>query len=138
MGKEHPDHHDADLVLKLYDLRRETVMREARQAIGAQFWPKSYDDVKAVLLPDHPLNAYFRQTASYWEMAYSFAKFGVMDPDFLIDSGAGEGIFLYAKVERFVEQIRKEYAPHMFVNMLFADQSWRREICATFPPWRYV
>ena len=49
MAKPTPDHHDAELVLRVYDLRREPVMREARSAINGQFWPKSYDDVAAVL-----------------------------------------------------------------------------------------
>jgi len=112
--KTTPDHHDAELVLKLYDLRREAVMRDSRNAIFG-FLPKSYDEFAAVLAPSHPLNAAFRQTSSYWEMAYSFAKHGVLNPDMLIESSA-EGLFLYAKALPHLERLRKEYSPMMFAN----------------------
>ena len=115
MIKEHPDHHDAELVLKLYDLRREAVMREARSTIVLKFWPKTYEEVKAVLSPEHPHNAYYRQVTSYWEMADSFAKYGVVHPDFLIEN-AGEGMFLFAKMQPFLEQIRKDYSPAAYSN----------------------
>ena len=42
MSKTTPDHHDAELVLKVYDLRREATTRQSRAAINGQFWPKSY------------------------------------------------------------------------------------------------
>ena len=113
MSKEHPDHHDADLVLKLYELRREAVMRESRNAINAKFWPKTYEDFLAITKPDHPLNAAFRQTSSYWEMVYGFAFHGVVNANFLIENN-GEGLFLYAKVKPHLERFRKEGSPTAF------------------------
>jgi hypothetical protein len=115
MAKEVPDHHDAELVLKLYDLRREAVMRKSRDDIGAKFWPKTYEDLLAITKPDHPLNAAFRQTSTYWEMAYGFARHGIANPDFLIENTT-EGLFLYAKVQPFVERFRREMAPMAFRN----------------------
>ena len=41
MPKATPDHHDAELLIQVYDLRRESVMRESRQAILRDFWPKA-------------------------------------------------------------------------------------------------
>ena len=61
MGKEHPDHHDAELAFRAYEMRRETVMRDSRNAINRDFWPKSYADAVAVTKADHPLNAAWRQ-----------------------------------------------------------------------------
>ena len=49
MLKEYPDHHDADLVLRAYELRRDSVLREARKAIVLDWWPKSLEDVKALV-----------------------------------------------------------------------------------------
>ena len=59
--KEYPDHHDAELVLKLYELRREDVMRASRTLVISTFLPTSLEDVIAVTKGDHPLNAAFRQ-----------------------------------------------------------------------------
>ncbi|HUR27470.1 MAG TPA: hypothetical protein VM509_04735 [Planctomycetota bacterium] len=114
MHKETPDHHDAELILKLYDLRRETVMRESRRAMMA-FLPRTWEEIAAVVGPTHPDNAAWRQVSSYWEMVYSFARHGVVNPDFLIENSA-EGLFLFVKVQPHLERFRQEYSPVAFRN----------------------
>ena len=114
MTKKKPDFHDADLILKLYDLRREKVMRESRNAIFG-FVPKTYEEMVAVLAPDHPLNAAFRQVSSYYEMAYGFARHGTINAELLAESTV-EGLILYCKVLPFLPQLRAEYSPFQFQN----------------------
>ena len=114
MIKDRPDHHDAELVLKLYDLRREAVMRASRTTM-MQFMPHSYEELLSVTQPSHHSNAAWRQVSSYWEMAWSFARHGVCNPDFLIENTT-EGLFLYAKVLPFLERYRKEGSPYAFKN----------------------
>ena len=78
MSRELPDYQDADLILRLYDLRREAVMRQSRDRLFREFHPKSWEDAAAVIQkPDHPLNVCFRQVSSYWEMAAGFVKHGL-------------------------------------------------------------
>jgi len=113
--KDAPDHHDADLILKLYDLRRETVMRESRNAINAKFWPRSAEEALAVTATEHPLNVAYRQTSGYWEMVYGIARHGIVPADFLVENN-GEGLFLFARVEPYVEKIRKAGFPRAFRN----------------------
>lgn len=116
MAAQHPTHQDAELVLRLYDLRRETVMRESRDAMNRDFLPKSYAEFKAVTSDmKHPLNRPFRQTSSYWEMCYGFAKHGIISADFLIENN-GEGLFLFAKIEPYLEEFRREFSPTAFQN----------------------
>jgi hypothetical protein len=115
MAKERPDHHDAELLLRVYDLRREAVMRESRATILQKFWPKTYDDVAAVSQADHPLNAAFRQTGTYWEMVYNMVRHGIVHPEFFVESN-GEGLFLFARVAPHVERFRKELSPTAFLN----------------------
>ena len=105
MSKDAPDHHDAHLVIKLYDLRREPVMRESRDALNAEYWPKNADEAVAVLSPDHPMNRAYRQVSTYWEMVYGMAKNGIVHTDYLLEN-TGEGMFLFAKVEPYLEAIR--------------------------------
>ena len=112
--KESPDHHDADLVIRLYELRRDPVMRESRVAVNRTFWPRSAADVLALSAPDHPLNAPYRQIASYWEMVYGMVKHGVVHAEFMLESN-GEGLFLLAKVEPYLKEIRA-VMPRAFVN----------------------
>ena len=115
MFKERPDHHDAELVLKLYDLRREAVMRESRNNILRQFWPKNYEEFIAVTQLEHPLNAAWRQTTSDWEMAYGMAKHGIVNPDYLAEN-SGEGMFIFARVHPYLAQFRKDVSPTAFQN----------------------
>jgi hypothetical protein len=115
MHKTTPDHHDAELLIQVYDLRREAVMRESRRAILREFWPKNWDDVQAVLKPEHPQNAAYRQTATYWEMVYSIARHGIVHAGFWLENN-GEGLFLLAKVEPFLPQIRAAGQPTAFRN----------------------
>ena len=115
MSKEHPDHHDAEIAFRAYELRREPVMRESRNAINRDFWPKSFAEVMAVTKADHPLNAAWRQTNTYWEMVYGTVKHGIVNADYFMES-SGEGMFLFARVAPFLEDIRRDVSPVAFQN----------------------
>jgi hypothetical protein len=114
MTKEMPDHHDAEIVLRLYELRRETVMRESRNAI-MQWMPRTWEEFFPATQYGHAMNAAYRQTSSYWEMAYGMARHHIVSADFLIENTT-EGLFLYAKVLPFLERFRKEVSPIAFRN----------------------
>lgn len=116
MSADKPDYNDADLVLRVYDMRREAKTRENRDAINSQFWPKSYDDVKEIQQPDHPLNAPWRQLSTYWEMVCGLAKNGIVNADYLTENN-GEAIFFFAKISPFLDQIRENGAPAAFQNV---------------------
>jgi hypothetical protein len=115
MPKTTPDHHDAELLLKVYDLRREAVMRESRRAILRDFWPKTWADLESVLTAEHPLNPPYRQTGTYWEMVYSMVRHGIVNPAFWLENN-GEGMFLYVKVEPFLDKLRASGQPKAFQN----------------------
>ena len=104
-----PQPSDAELILKLYDLRREPVMRKARDWFMG-FAPKTIEDVKPVLAADHPQNAFFRQVTSYWEMASSFVNRGVLHPELYADN-CGEAMFVFAKLEPMLKELRAAYSP---------------------------
>ncbi len=114
MMKDYPDHHDAELVIKLYELRREPVLREARKAINAWI-PKSQEDFMKIMSPDHPDNAAFRQVSGYWDMVFGMARHGVIHPEFLMEN-SGEGLWFYARVERYVDELRKTRSPRLYLN----------------------
>jgi hypothetical protein len=114
MSKKKPSHADAELVLRLYDLRREAVMRESRKTIAA-WHPRSFEDVVAITKLDDPKNAAWRQVSSYFEMAFGFARHGIVPADFLAEN-TGEGLLLYAKLEPHLKAFRKHVAPTAFRN----------------------
>ena len=104
---------DADLILKLYDLRREKTMREARSWF-IMFNPQSPADIMDTLTSDK--SAYYRMVVSYWEMAASLVNHGAIDADMFNDAN-GEHIVVYAKLEPFVEELRKEMGPKFLEHL---------------------
>lgn len=110
MGK----HEDADLILKLYDLRREPVMREARNWFFG-FNPTSAQDVIDVLLGEH--SGHYRMVISYWDMAAALVNNGAIDEK-LFNETNGEHIFIYAKIEPVIPEIRALFgAPDFLLNL---------------------
>jgi hypothetical protein len=118
MSREAPDYRDAELVIRLYELRREPVMRASRETMMAKFLPKDWDEFIAVTKPDHPMNAAFRQVGTYFEMVYGMAHHGICHPEYLAENN-GEGILLFSKVAPYLERYRKEV-----VSTAFQHAEW--------------
>jgi hypothetical protein len=113
MSNSPATHADAELILKLYDLRREPVMREARKYIF-EFTPQSIDDVMAVLGDfSSQENAYVRQVFGYWGMAASLVLHGALNEDLACENFT-EMCFVYAKFEPFLAEIRKRTGMDIF------------------------
>jgi len=51
----------AELILHLYELRRETVMREARSYIGGEFMPASADELVQIVSAGGKLTGFVLQ-----------------------------------------------------------------------------
>ena len=115
MSTSQATYHDAELILKLYDLRRETVMREARNFIFG-FAPQSLDDVIAIL-SDFSLkeNAYMRQVIGYWDMAASLVLRGALNEDLARDNFT-EMLFVYSRLEPFLAQVRQQTGMENFAG----------------------
>jgi len=110
--------HDANLILKLYDLRREAEMRKARNWFGAEFWPQSADDVlKVVNSFGSQENAWLRQVGSYWDMAASLVLHGALSEELFLASSC-ELLFIFAKIHPFLKEIREKMNnPEAYANI---------------------
>lgn len=111
---------DAELILKLYDLRREAEIRKARNWWLTQFWPESVEEIiKIAQALGTQENNWLRQVGGYWEMAASLALHGAVNRDlFLEPSFSGEMFFLFAKVHPFLNDLReKMQSPTLFRNV---------------------
>ncbi len=98
---------DAEIILKLYDLRREEVMRKARAWVIGEFWPETADDYFGVLgNRDDPHNPWLRQVITYWEMAAAMVLHGSVSAELFVDCNA-EGFLLLAKFAPVLDDIRK-------------------------------
>jgi len=111
---------DAQLILQLYDLRREAEMRKARNWWSVTFWPSNADDfMKVVFAAGTPENNWLRQVSGYWSMAASFALEGALNTDlFLQPAISGEMFVIFAKVNPFLKELREKTGdPHMFATI---------------------
>ena len=99
---------DAEIILKLYELRTEALMRQARAWLGGEFWPSTLDEYRAVAEnPADPHNAWLRQVISYWEMAAALVLHGAVSAELFFDCN-GEGFYLLAKFAPILEAIREK------------------------------
>jgi len=115
-----PTASDADLILKLYDLRREAEMRKARNWCVVDFWPASVDDIiKVSTALGTQENAWIRQVGGYWNLAASLALTGTVSEElFLEPSFSGEMFLIYAKLRPFLKELRSKMKnPHIFANV---------------------
>ena len=104
---------EADLILKLYDLRREQTMRDARNWFFG-FNPKSTQDFMDVLTSDQ--SGYYRMVVSYWDMAASLVNNGAIDAQMFNDAN-GEHVFVFAKVEPFLAELRALGNPTFLIHL---------------------
>lgn len=111
---------DAQLIMQLYDLRREAEMRKARAWWFTGFWPMTADDfIKVSFTPGSPENNWLRQVTGYWSMAASFVLHGALNAElFLQPAVSGEMFIVFAKVQPFLKELREKAGdPHMFANI---------------------
>src|SRR5271157_3229133 len=112
--------HDGQLVLQLYDLRREAEMRKARNWFTTEFWPQSADDIiKVVSAFPGQENAWMRQVGGYWDMAASLVLQGALHEELFLQPGiSGEMFFIFAKIYPFLKEVRQKMnSPEAFVNI---------------------
>jgi beta-xylosidase len=94
----------ADLLLKIYDLRREAKMREARTWWWT-FNPKSFKDIDALWASAD--SAKFSMVPAYWELVSALVNNGAIDKQMFLDTN-GEFYFVYLKMEPYLKDMRKE------------------------------
>ncbi|MDE3186961.1 MAG: hypothetical protein KGM96_05470 [Acidobacteriota bacterium] len=113
---------DAEIILKLYELRTEAVLRQARAWMTGEFWPSTADEFFSVAMnPRDPHNAWFRQVTTYWEMAAAMVLHGAVSAELFVDCN-GEGFFLLAKFAPILEAIREKVPTFMAKTSELVDR----------------
>jgi hypothetical protein len=118
----------ANLLLKLYDMRREPKLREAREWFATNFHPKSIEDVMKICPPGSQGNAFMRQVLSYWEMVASIANRGVIDQDLFFET-TGEQWATFEQVKPVLAAWRQMFSMPKFLANL-------EQNCTKLEAWR--
>jgi len=115
--REHTDHHDAELLLRLYDLRREEKLRRAREWFTHEFRAQSPEEFAQKCPPSSEANAFFRMVVTYWEMVGSIVNSGLIKQDFFFQN-TGEFFGVWEKIKGLVPTTRETFKnPHLWENL---------------------
>lgn len=109
-------HADAELILRLYDLRRESEMRKARNWFGQEFWPRNHAEAEQIAMSRTDQGRWLSQVVSYWETAAALVVRGALHPGLFYDT-CGEAWFCYAKIKPFVAEVRAKFGPDFAANL---------------------
>lgn len=99
---------EAGLILKLYELRREEVLRKARDWYFRNFNPQNITDFSNVMMGEH--SGYLRMVVTYWNMAAALVNDRAISME-LFNESNGKQIGVFAKIEPLLGEIRAAYAP---------------------------
>jgi hypothetical protein len=112
-----PTYDDANLIVRLYEMRREGRMREARAWFTASFRPKKWEELATLVPPGSPENASFRMVITYWDMVASFIVTGVLNKELFFQSGR-ELLVVHERMRPVLPGIRDAYKdPSYMANL---------------------
>ena len=126
------NHADAELVLHLYELRRDPELRRARQWFLTDFNARSWTEIKLRYLTHTDEDRHFRMTTSYWEMVGSLVNRGVPHAELFFDH-TGEDIVTWERCRPWIAEARADIRPtylFQFERMVEAHQAYRKRINA--------
>ena len=104
-----PKQQDVGLILKLYELRRDEMLRRARNWYVTEFQPESAKDIIRLMLSGQEQSSYYRMVTSYWDMAASFVNNGGIDEKMFLEANT-EHIGIFARIEPFIAEVREAFA----------------------------
>ena len=129
-----PTHADAQLLLQLYEMRREPELRRARQWFLTDFKPAGWMEIKLRYLTHSDEDRYFRMTTAYWEMVGTLVNRGVLHPELFFDH-TGEDIVSWDRCKPWIAEARGDIRPsylYQFERMVEAHQVFRVRVNAAF------
>lgn len=123
-------HEQVNLMLKLYELRREAKLREARDWVSQNFHVKSIDDVMRLCPPGSKENTYMRMVIGYWEMVAGIVNRGLVDEEMFFES-SGEQWGVWEQIKGVIPAWREMFAsPKLFANLeqhCLRLEAWREK-----------
>ena len=110
-------HRDAELILKLYELRRDETLRKARAWYSTEFKPASASDIVKIMLGGFESSANYRMVTTYWDMAASFVNNGAVDEKMFLEANT-EHIVVFAKIEPYIAEVREIFGEQDYLIQL--------------------
>jgi hypothetical protein len=109
-----PTYEQADLQLKIFDLRREARLRQARDWFNQNFFPTTLDDAMRIAPMGTEPGTFFMMVVSYWDQACAYLNHGLLHEDLFFETN-GEFFFIWERVKPTIEEGRKRYSNPLFL-----------------------
>src|SRR5438045_7641487 len=106
---------EAELILKLYDLRREPTMRQARDWFAMEFYPETAADLKNAMFSEH--SGHLRMVVSYWDMAAALVNNGAISAEMFNDTN-GEQFMVFSRIEPILAGVGTMLGPQCMGRMV--------------------
>ena len=129
-----PVHADAELMLRLYEIRRDPELRQARKWFLTEFKPAGWSDIKSRYLSHSDEDRWFRMTTSYWEMVGTLVNRGVLHSELFFDH-TGEDIVTWERCKAWIADARADIRPTYmmhFEKLVTNHQAHRVKVNARF------
>ncbi len=127
-----PTHADAELLLRLYEIRRDPELRQARKWFLTEFKPSGWAEIKERYLSHSDEDRWFRMTISYWEMVGTLVNRGTLHSDLFFDH-TGEDVVTWERCKSWIEGARSDIRPtylHQFEKLVTAHLAFRMKLNA--------
>ena len=105
-----PTHADAELLLHLYEIRRDPELRHARKWFLTEFRAQTWAEIKSRYLSHSDEDRWFRMTVSYWELVGSLLNRGVLHADLFFDH-TGEDVVTWERCKPWIAEARADIRP---------------------------
>ena len=122
-----PTAKDAELILRLFEMRRDPEMRRARAFMISEFAATTWDEVRRHYLTGSDVDRHFRMVATYWDMVAAFVNRGILNEELFFDTH-GEDLVIWNKIAPLIADARKQVRPTYLWNlerMARRHQAWR-------------
>ena len=129
-----PTHADAELLLRLYEIRREPELRQARAWFLTDFKPAGWPEIKTRYISHSEEDRHFRMTVSYWEMVGTLVNSGVVHPGLFFDH-TGEDIVTWDRCKAWIAEARADLRPnylHQFETLVRDHLAYRVKSIAAY------
>ena len=125
MAKGKPTAAQAEMLLRVYDLRREARLRTARDWFAQNFAPKTMAELQHLIPPGSDENAYLRMLVSYWETVCALLNHGLLHEDLFFET-TGEQYMVWVRLEPLVGEMRKQWSRHAFHHLETAAKKYEK------------
>jgi hypothetical protein len=112
-----PTHEQAQLHLQVYDLRRETRLRQARDWFQQNYNVETIDDAMRIAAPGTETGAFTGMVIGYWEQACALLNYGLLHEDLFFET-SGEFFGVWELLKPVVPEFRERFAdPQLLANL---------------------